>query len=92
MSKYKGLGWSRDPGYPDDLSASAYCQIEGCIGKGRCPRCGETNYHLMGFYGAVAKWAKVWGVSKDEAERRICEHQRLLGDRELAKMAEVKEK
>jgi hypothetical protein len=86
VSKYRPLAWSRDPGYADDLSASAYCQIEGCLGKGPCPRCGETNYHLMGFYGAVARWAKVWGVTEDEAEKRITDHQRLLGEKELAKM------
>ncbi len=58
--------------YPDDLSASQLCQIEGCLGlKGYCPRCGETNYSLLGFYGAVARWAKAWSVTEDEAEERI---------------------
>ena len=57
--------------YPEGLSGSAYCIIEGCIGRGQCPRCGETNYRLMGYYGAVATAAKRWGVSEEEAERRI---------------------
>ena len=61
--------------YPDGLQPRDYCLIEGCIGKGPCPRCGKTNYHLMGFYGAVARWAKKWGLSEDEAERRITARQ-----------------
>jgi len=85
MGKQRGLGWSRDPGYPDDISGSDYCLIEGCIGRGPCPRCGETNYALMGFFGAVARWAKVWGISEDEAERRIGERQKALAEAELAK-------
>ena len=66
---------------PDDISANdpRFCQMEGCIGKGPCPRCGEVNYRLMGFYGAVARWAKKWGVSEDEAERRIGQHQLAKG-------------
>lgn len=49
--------------------------MEGCIGKGNCRRCGEVNYRLLGWYGAVASAAKRWGVSEDEAETRIIEHQ-----------------
>jgi hypothetical protein len=49
--------------------------MEGCIGKGPCPRCGEVNYGLMGWYGAVARWAKAWGVTEHEAETRIAAHQ-----------------
>lgn len=64
-----------DPMYPDGLSGAAFCYMEGCVGKGRCPRCGEINYALMGWYGAVAMWAKRWGVSQDEAEKRINAHQ-----------------
>lgn len=60
-----------DPYYPDDISGSALCHMEGCSGKGPCPRCGKTNYALMGFYGAVARWAKAWGVTEEEAERRM---------------------
>ena len=58
---------------PDDIGPndSRLCQIEGCMGKGPCPRCGEVNYALMGYYGAVARWAKTWGVSEDEAQRRM---------------------
>lgn len=57
--------------YPEGLQPWAYCQMEGCVGKGRCPRCGEINYHLMGYYGAVARWAKAWGISEKEAEKRM---------------------
>lgn len=58
---------------PDDISDNdpRLCQAEGCIGRGPCPRCGEANYRLMGYYGAVARWAKEWGVSEDDAERRM---------------------
>ena len=57
--------------YPEGLSGAAYCFMEGCVGRGPCPRCGKTNYRLMGYYGAVARWAKAWGISTDEAEQRI---------------------
>jgi len=57
--------------YPDDIYGSALCEIEGCMGNGNCPRCGKVNYHLLGFYGAVGRWARAWHVSKAEAERRI---------------------
>ena len=62
---------------PDDIGEndSRLCLIEGCEGKGPCPRCGEVNYRLMGYYGAVARWAKEWGVSQEEAERRISRHE-----------------
>ena len=65
---------ARDSYYPDDLSIAAYCQIEGCIGKGNCSRCGEVNYRLMGYYGAVARWAKKWGITEAAAEFRIEAH------------------
>lgn len=61
-------------GYPDNIMHSDLCYMEGCIGRGRCPRCGSINYALMGYYGAVARWAKAWGVTEDEAERRMVEH------------------
>jgi len=61
-------------GYPDVMSGPDLCHTEGCIGKGACPRCGKTNFRLLGYYGAVARWAKAWGVSEKEAERRIEEH------------------
>lgn len=57
--------------YPDCISGSDYCHMEGCLGNGHCSRCGETNYHLLGYFGAVARWAKAWGVSREEAEKRI---------------------
>lgn len=61
--------------YPEGLSGSDLCYMEGCVGKGNCPRCGKVNYALMGYFGAIARWAKAWGVSEDEAERRIGQHQ-----------------
>ena len=63
--------------YPDDIGPmhAGLCVMEGCIGNGYCPRCGETNYRLMGWYGARARWAKAWGVTEDEADRRITKHQ-----------------
>lgn len=64
--------------YPDDLPLSAYCEIEGCIGRGPCPRCGKVNYALMGYYGAIARWSKVWGVSEEEAERRMVAKAKLM--------------
>ena len=62
--------------YPEGISGSDICLMEGCTGKGPCPNCGETNYHLMGWYGAVARWAKAWGVDEEEAAERIMAHQR----------------
>ena len=61
--------------YPEGISGSDLCYMEGCTGRGPCPRCGKTNYALMGWYGAVARWAKAWGVSEDEAEKRIIARQ-----------------
>lgn len=61
--------------YPEGLNPRAFCMMEGCLGDGHCPRCGETNYALLGWYGAVARWAKVWGVSKEEAEKRFKNNQ-----------------
>ena len=57
--------------YKDGVGGSDLCHMEGCVGNGRCPRCGDINYALMGYYGAVARWAKGWGVSTEEAETRI---------------------
>lgn len=71
--------------YPDGLRPDAYCYMEGCIGRGRCPRCGDVNYNLMGYYGAVARWAQAWGISEDEAERRIGENQMARDDKQEAK-------
>ena len=60
--------------YPDDISGEAVCHIEGCLGKGPCPRCGAVNYALMGYYGALARWGKVWGLTEEETELRFGEH------------------
>ena len=60
----------RSPYYPDDLSIISYCAIEGCISN-PCTRCGHTNYQELGYRGAVARWSKSWGITKEEAERRI---------------------
>ena len=57
--------------YPPSLSGKDLCYMEGCIGNGHCTRCGETNYRYLGWLGAVARWAKAWGVTRKEAERRI---------------------
>jgi len=51
------------------LEAWQRCAMEGCRGKGNCPDCGQVNYRLLGYYGAVARWAKAWKVSEAEAER-----------------------
>ncbi len=67
-------------GYPDSMSGSDYCHVEGCIGKGNCSRCGSINYALMGYYGAIARWAKEWGVTEDEAERRFAEREAVTHD------------
>ncbi len=59
---------------PDDIgdNDSRLCQIEGCTGeKGPCPRCGEVNYRLMGYWGAVARWAKAWDLTEKETTRRM---------------------
>ena len=77
--------------YPPDIRGSQLCFIEGCIGKGNCSRCGEINYALMGFYGAVARWAKVWGIPEEEAEDRIVGHQQAQYE-EAARKALEKEK
>ncbi len=60
--------------YPDTMSGSDYCHVEGCEGKGPCPRCGNTDYAWMGYWGAVARWAKEWGVSENETQSRFHEH------------------
>lgn len=59
------------PWYPDDITGPAVCAMEGCAGNGHCPRCGETNYALLGFRGAMARLAKKWGLATiEEAEKR----------------------
>lgn len=67
--------------YPDGMHGSDWCHVEGCIGKGRCPRCGRIDYGWMGYWGAVARWAKKWGVSEDEAERRFSGQERTDGEK-----------
>ena len=57
--------------YPDDIQGWQLCYIEGCLGKGNCSRCGKINYHLMGYYDAIAKWAKVWKCGAEDAEKRM---------------------
>lgn len=65
---------SYSPCYPDGLSGAAICYMEGCEGRGHCPRCGKTNYRLLGYFGALARWAKAWRVSEEEAEERFVQH------------------
>jgi len=60
-----------DSYYPDDIQGWQICYIEGCIGRGHCARCGAINYRLMGYYGAIARWAKEWGISEADVERRF---------------------
>lgn len=66
--------WRGSAYLPDDVGGPDLCYMEGCVGRGKCPRCGKTNYALMGHYGAVARWAKEWGVSEEDAERRMMEN------------------
>ena len=56
--------------YKDGIDAEALCYMEGCA-KNPCPRCGETNYPLLGYTGAVARWSKAWGLSETETEERF---------------------
>lgn len=60
--------------YPDYLPYGAICQMEGHRGNGYCPDCGNVNYKLLGYYGAVARWAKAWGITREQAEQRMTEH------------------
>ena len=57
--------------YPDGLTNADFCHMEGHVGSPYCPSCGNTDYHHLGFLGAIGRWAKEWGVSKDEAFNRI---------------------
>jgi len=57
------------PYYPDDTQGWQVCIMEGCAGP-NCSRCGNVNYAWLGFLGAMARLAKKWGVSRDEAEAR----------------------
>ena len=56
---------------PDGLTEDDYCHMEGHSGSPYCPSCGNTNYQHLGFLGAIGRWAKEWGVTKDEAFDRI---------------------
>lgn len=62
-------------GYPPNMSGSDMCHVEGCIGKGPCPRCGNTDYAWMGYWGAIARWSRKWGISERETERRFNQSQ-----------------
>ena len=54
------------------LEDDAACHYGDHIGaNGHCSNCGDVNYHLLGYLGAVARWAKAWGITKDEADERI---------------------
>lgn len=57
--------------YPDDMQDEWYCEVEGHLGDTHCSRCGFVNYAWLGYLGAVARWAKAWGITKIEAEKRI---------------------
>ncbi len=56
--------------YPDGLSESALCRMEGCVSN-PCSRCGETNYAALGYRGALKRWSRVWGVTEEEAGKRF---------------------
>ena len=62
----------RDGGVSVSLEDDAACHY-GDHGdeNGHCSNCGHVNYHLLGWLGAVARWAKEWGVSREEADERI---------------------
>lgn len=61
-----------DPGYPEGLSGSDFCHMEGHDSpRGVCRRCGERDYHLMGYYGALGRRAKKLGITIDELESQI---------------------
>ncbi len=48
------------------------CSLGDHCGAGpNCSCCGYVNYPWLGHLGAVARWAKAWGVCKDEAEKRM---------------------
>jgi len=47
--------------------------MDHCSDKPYCWCCGDTNYRWLGYLGAIARWAKAWGVSKEEAEKRMNE-------------------
>ena len=69
-----------DPSYPDDTQGWQICIMEGHGGKGHCPRCGDVNYKLLGYYGALARWGKKWGLTETETERRFMENARARGE------------
>jgi hypothetical protein len=55
-----------------NLEADLACRLGDHGGlKGHCPDCGDVNYRLLGWYGAVARWAKAWKITQDEASDRI---------------------
>ena len=59
-----------------DYATLAACHMGDHGGeRGHCPYCGDVNYRLLGWFGARARWAKAWGVTKDEAAERIVRNQ-----------------
>jgi hypothetical protein len=47
------------------------CKLGGhCSDGPNCSCCGYVNYPWLGYLGALARWAKARGISKDEQERR----------------------
>jgi hypothetical protein len=56
------------------MSGLDMCLYEGCRGDGHCPDCGRTNYRLLGYHGAVARWASAWNITRNQAEDRITRH------------------
>ena len=50
------------------------CLMGGCRGRGNCPDCGRVNYRLLGYYGAIGRWSKVWSLTADQTEDRMIRH------------------
>ena len=55
--------------YPEGMNGRDYCYVEGCPSN-PCFRCGQTNYAALGFQGFLARKAKEWDCTREEAENR----------------------
>ena len=53
------------------LEDDAACHYGDHLPVGHCSNCGNVNYSYLGYLGAVARWAKAWGITKEEADERI---------------------
>ena len=50
------------------------CLMNGCRGRGNCSACGRVDYHLLGHYGAIGRWSKVWNLTDRQTEDRMTRH------------------